>query len=263
MGHKAAKILEVGKEEYTPSPLLAAPEELVPLMLPLHARSLCNFQQVSRRCANFLHGMWEKLYYKDFPLCYVQPENSDWRMHYKKTFLGDVTFLAQSYYKEQLVCRNAIARYKKYILFRTLIRCFGHESNEEQPATLEERLRPVPPNIRGLDSIEPQVYTPPLRWSEFLKPGDEIELQWGSMHYWWRGVVEEINGDALTMIFTQFKQNWHFYREVAVYGKKNGKCGGVRKIEEPETFAAWKSIFGERNLRMTMAAPDDFSGIGP
>jgi len=222
--------------------------------------------QASKKCSIVTTFIWEKLYKQDFPLCYLQPENSDWKAHYEKTYKGEVKFVVQSYYVDQLVCRNAIGRYVKYTLHRKIVHCFGHETNEERPTPPEERIRSLPPNIRSLDITQKddtEVYIPPVPWSEFLKHGDEIELQWGSMHYWWRGVVDKIEGDDLTMIFTQFKQNWHFYREVAIYGNKNEKCGGVRKIEEPETVATWKEIFEERNLRLTIAAPDDFTGIGP
>jgi len=278
MGHHAGKFKVINKDAATSEPgttsspdaintdscLLTVPEELLPLMLEnLDARSLCNFEQAFKLAHTVTLPPWEKLYLHDFPFCYVtKPVDSTWQEHYRNTYRGEVTFVAQSYYKDQLVCRNALARYQKYKLYRKLMQHFGSETGEEIEATPEDMLRAVPPNIRHLKFETPEVYIPPVMWSEFLKPGDEIELQWGSMHYWWRGVVEKIDGKSLNMVFTQFKQNSHFYREVATYGIKSGKCGGVRKIEEPSTVAAWKAIYGVRKLRMTLAEPNDFSGIG-
>jgi len=202
---------------------------------------------------------------KDFPLWEGAPLNQNFEsnhkeclQYYKKIKTGEVCTRVQIYYHEtqQVHFKDFFAWYDGEILvgercgqvyeyydflqlveskkcnFTLLRNTTSKENNVDNLTGLN--IRGVPQNILHLKSPYEIFIPPTTSWSEYFYEGEEIELQWGSGFFWWRGIVEKIDGAYLQMIYTQWEDESIYYREIAVFGQQNGQCYGVRKLNPNE-----------------------------
>jgi len=243
------------------------PSELLPeILIHLDFRVLVTASEVSHA---FLKGannddVWRNRVKVDYPLFADQLKAS--KMKPKEFYIavkrGQVVVVIQVYDSDQVNCKDCYAAmtlegYLKVAVSYHTVDFFN--ALETMIIDPNDPRTPVRARPAVMANLEPygQLYIPPLPFSQYFKPGEEIELQWGAGYYWWRGVVDKIeHGERMTMIFTHFGADSSYYREVAIYGIENGACKGVRKLSEEEKML-WRRLMTETGKTMWPVRQED------
>lgn len=235
------------------------PKELVLVILEnLAVRDLLN---ASETCVELKSlAMADEVFYhracNDYPLfecafdkLSLEANKKDAYQYYKKIYTGSYFTRVHVHDAEQVNFKNFFAWYAgggQLVGFR-----MNRDEYEECSQSLQHNLadqpfienlearaakgevRKIPQNIRHMKTpFEAFIPPPEIKcWADYFYIGEEIELQWGAGYFWWRGIVENIDGVKLHLIFTQWGHTSHYYREQCIFGKENGQCKGVRKLE--------------------------------
>jgi len=235
------------------SAFVSIPAELFKLIFsPLQINDLCRIALVCStfRASSGTDPLWKQLYARDLPMFAEaeKPADMSWKSHYINTKGAKVKALIQRINSPELKADTVWVSFEKdgsgFML--EITSCWDESISY---CGLDQLLwRFISSDIRHLTLDGNDLYVPTQPYGEFLKRGDEIELQWGRHGFdWWRAVVEQISGDEVDLTFTQFTPDSRLYRETAIYGQVNGECGGVRKLTAEEA-GLYRRIMQEANL---------------
>eukprot|EP01121_Diplochlamys_sp_Union-15-3_P018237 TRINITY_DN6604_c0_g1_i1.p1 TRINITY_DN6604_c0_g1~~TRINITY_DN6604_c0_g1_i1.p1 ORF type:complete len:256 (+),score=28.44 TRINITY_DN6604_c0_g1_i1:118-885(+) len=235
-------------------------EIVITILLHLSPQQIVKFGQTMKYAYEIANSspLWAEVYKTWFPKFFnlhsaAEVSSNHWRMLFLDVYLGKTGHRVQVINREDRVgyymsCFTGEAKYMKeqdsfQVTFPTV--------PPVVEIVKEEKLRPLPLEIRELDPTELYIPRNPTR----IKVGESVELQWKRQHDapfgWWYGVVERIEGDDLWLVFKHFKSTSPWYRIILKQGRvgsqiiqsytAGGYLGNVRKLNDIET-RKWEDI---------------------